>query len=103
MTKDIIDHIEDEDFLKDIEDMTTLHIVCEDWNIFPSYKTKPLCRTIFMCKQRAEHIMDNPWCIEKDYPEIVNVLLLEHKNIVNNILIRDGWDGESDVDWINMN
>ncbi len=100
----MIDHIEDEeDFLNNIEDMRTLHIVCEDWNVFPSYETKPLCRTIFMCKERAEHIMDNPWCIEKDYPEIIATLLLEHKNIINNILIKDSWDGENDVDWINMN
>ncbi len=102
MTKNIIDHIEDEGFLSDIEDMTTLHIVCENWEVFPSRNTKPLCRTIFMCKERAEHIMNNPWCIEKDYPEIVAVLLLEHKNKINNILIREEWDGENDVDWINM-
>ena len=93
MTKD--------NYIEDNKDMTTLHIVCENWEVFPSYKTKPLCRTIFMCKKRAEHIMDNPWCIEKDYPELVAVLLLEHKNIINNILIREEWDTMNQWDWEN--
>lgn len=91
-----------------IEKMKVLNIAYENGEVFPTIESKPVSRTIFMCKERFDYVMDNPWCIKEDYPEIVAVLSLEYENLINNILIKEEWDtmnqwdGENEVDWINM-
>lgn len=91
-----------------MKNLIPMYIDLFNWKPHILEHSTPTSLVVHMCKERYCDIINNSRDLEKEYPEIVNRLRVNYENAIRNILLQEEWDeinkwdGENDVDWINM-